>query len=130
MIGAKHMSKHISRQIQIFLAGVMVIVPLAVTAWAVAWIAKALGQWGSSLLSLFGLNLPEISSVYWGIPVILVLLYVIGLMARSWIFRWLFQMIDKTASTLPGIKTIYQSVRDLMKLFASDSNNMGKVVLY
>ncbi|MFP4356539.1 MAG: DUF502 domain-containing protein [Phycisphaerae bacterium] len=117
-----------AKQIQILLAGVLVVVPIAATVWVVSWLATAIDQMGSNLLnSVWGdLALPPMV----GIVVIVVLLYFVGLLTRMWIFSGLFRMIDRLLSSVPGVKAVYESIRDLLKLFGGDADKMGKVVLY
>jgi uncharacterized membrane protein len=122
------------KQLQILLAGVMTVVPLAVTFWVLWWVVASIGEMGASIL---GPIWPEMDSqalaayrIWIGLPVILVLLYVIGWMTRSWLFGGFFRLTDRLLSRLPGVKTIYESVRDLLNLFGGDAAKMGKVVLY
>ena len=39
-------------------------------------------------------------------------------------------LLERIVERLPGAKTIYESVRDLLKLFGGDARHMGRVVLY
>jgi uncharacterized membrane protein len=123
-----------NKQMQILLAGVLAIVPIAVTVWVLWWAIAGIGEMGAQLL---GAAWPGIDSdalepyrVLIGLPVILALLYLVGWMTRSWLFGGIFRLTDRVLSRLPGIKTIYESVRDLLNLFGGDAEKMGKVVLY
>ncbi|MFP4106269.1 MAG: DUF502 domain-containing protein, partial [Phycisphaerae bacterium] len=65
-----------------------------------------------------------------GALLILLTVYLTGLLARLWGLRWVFATVERIMSRLPGIKTIYQSVRDILKLFGGEAERMGKAVLY
>jgi uncharacterized membrane protein len=124
------------RQLRIFLAGVLVVVPFAVTIWVVYAAGGWLGKMGGSLLESVGL-MDEPGETWWrrwgpalGAVIILAAIYAVGLLTRLWVFRGLLGLLDRLFERLPGIKTVYQSVRELMKLFGPDSKEMGRAVLY
>ena len=114
------------KQLRILLAGAVVVIPFAIT----VWLAIAMGTWLDDLarkpLEQSGIV------VYRGVGVLIVLagLYVIGLMTQFWVFRGLVNLLEGIVERVPGIKTIYESVRDLLKLFGGDARHMGRVVLY
>jgi len=117
-----------AKQIQIILAGAVIVVPLGATIAVIVWIGLWVGGIGSWLLSLVwaDIKLPP----YVGVLVVLGLLYAVGLLARTWLFGRLFSLLDRILSRVPGVKTIYESIRDILKLFAGDPAQMGKAVLY
>lgn len=127
------------KQIRIFLAGLLIIIPFAVTTWVIWTIATKLGALGSALLGADWLKksipVEEDATREWilslaGAVVILVVVYLVGLFTNLLMFRRLLNWAELLIQRVPGAKTIYQSVRDLLKLFGSDSGKMGKVVLY
>lgn len=101
-------------------------IPFAIT----VWLAIAIGTWlddlGRKVLDDWGVP------VWPGVGALIVLagLYVIGLLTQFWIFRGLVNLLERLVERLPGIKTVYESVRDLLKLFGGDARRMGRVVLY
>ncbi len=126
------MKKHL----RTLMAGALVIVPIAVTVWLISWIGALLAGWGENFLEWIRLSeklhssiAPHAGAV--GVIIALVFVYFVGMLANVWLFRKLFNFVDSTLSSLPGIKTIYESVRDLMKLFgASDSGRLGYAAVY
>jgi uncharacterized membrane protein len=65
-----------------------------------------------------------------GSILVLVVIYFVGMLTRLYIFRKIVEVVERWISRVPGVKTIYESVRDLMKLFGGDSARMGRAVLY
>ena len=112
------------KQLSIFLAGVMVLAPLAVTVWLICWIGSSLDALGRHILP----NVPLPPGV--GAIILIVAVYLVGLATRLWVFRGLLNMLEKFITHMPGIKTLYESVRDLLQLFGGDAKRMGKVVQY
>ncbi len=125
------MKKHL----KILMAGALVVVPLAATMWVIAWIGGMFSGMGYSLLETLGLA-EKFNATYEpyagvvGVLAVLVMVYLVGLLANFWMFRKVFGLVDRLLSSLPGIKTIYESIRDLLTLFGGDSKNMGHAVLY
>jgi len=114
------------KQLQIFLAGVLVVVPFSITIWAIV----AIGRWLDSLvtapLAKYGINLfPGVGAL-----ILVVSIYFVGLLTHLWAFRWLLSLVERLVVSVPGVKTIYESVRDLLKLFGGNARRMGRVVLY
>lgn len=114
------------KQLGIFLAGTLVIVPFALTVYIVMAAGAWLDKMGNSVAGYWGWQLPP----GLGAVLLLVVLYFIGLLTRFWLFRFLIRLLERIVAHLPGVKTIYESTRDLMKLFGGDSKRMGRAVLY
>lgn len=115
------------KQFRILMAGVLVVAPFAVTIWAVCGL-------GGMLDSLVRDPVKNATGVVLfpgtGMLIVLAAVYLIGLLAEVWVFRWALKALEGLLTRLPGIKTIYESVRDLLKLFGGDAKKMGQVVLY
>ena len=118
------------KQMKIFLAGMLVIVPLAVTVYVIVAIGSWLDGVGSHLVKvvLHDENATGLPAGL-GALVLLAAIYLIGLMTQVWGFGRLFGYLENIISRLPGIKVIYESIRDLMKLFGG-SGQMGRAVRY
>ena len=122
----------VSRQVRIFFAGALIITPLAITVWVVYSLGSSLEGLGTTLYQRFISKSPEPPEHTYGIGSVLIigLIYIVGLLTHWWVFRGAFGFVERLISRLPGIKTIYESVRDLMKLFGGGSERMGRVVQY
>jgi len=116
-----------SRQIRILLAGVLVVVPFAITVYVIV----AVGMWLNSLGdAALGAVLADDAKIPTGVGVLalLVTIYVVGLLTHLWIFRSAVGLIEKLVLRIPGAKTIYESIRDLLKMFSPTAKAIGKVV--
>jgi len=102
----------------------MVVVPIGLTVYLIWWAGVSLDGLGRNMLPYWGLP-PGLGAV-----IVIVAIYLIGLLTHFWIFRAFFSIIERIVSRLPGIKTVYESIRDLMKLFGGDAKSMGKAVQY
>ena len=103
-------------------------VPLAITVWLV-W---AMGSWldamGDQAVKSFRKDVDLPTGV--GAATIIVAIYLVGLLTRVWVFRSAYSLIERLLGRVPGVKTIYESLRDMMKLFGGDAEKMGRVVKY
>ena len=93
------------KQLGIFLAGVMVLAPLAVTVWVVWWLGATLDGLGREILPNVALP-PGVEAA-----VLIAAVYLVGLATRFWLFQALLSLLEKTMTRLPGVKTLYESVR-------------------
>ena len=112
------------KQLGIFLAGVMVLVPLAVTAYVVYWLGSTLDALGCEMLPNVALP-PGVGAL-----ILIAVVYMVGLATRFWLFQALWSLLERIVSGVPGIKTLYESIRDLLQLFGGNAGKMGKVVQY
>ncbi len=119
-----------------FLAGLIVVVPFAITVGIFWWVAGWIGGMGYQLMEKLHAIRSETSdrdkmiAAFLGGVALLGSIYVVGLLTHVLVFRRLLQWVEKMVIHLPGAKTIYESVRDLMKLFGDDSRKMGRSILY
>ncbi|MBN1942485.1 MAG: DUF502 domain-containing protein [Phycisphaerae bacterium] len=124
-----------TRHVKTFMTGVLILAPLAITIWLIVWIGTALGALGYRLMDTVGL-VEQFQPEYrvWagaiGVVVVLVGVFLTGLLGNIWFFKKFFALVDHLVSAVPGVKTIYESVRDLLKLFGGEKGSMGRVVLY
>jgi uncharacterized membrane protein len=114
------------KQIGILIAGMLVVVPFGLTLYVVFWAGAWLNTMGDNLLSYWHLSVPT------GVGAIVILtgIYLVGVLTHFWLFRFLLRRLERLVARLPGIKTIYESTRDLLKLFGGDPKQMGRSVLY
>jgi uncharacterized membrane protein len=114
--------------IKLFLKGLAVVIPAALTLAILWWLARGAERLLGGLLTQF---LPE----GWYIPGMGLLAAVaittlIGLLTHVIVFQRLFEIGDALLARLPLIKTIYSSIKDFIDYFSPDSRvASSKVVL-
>ncbi len=116
------------KQIRIFITGALVVIPFAVTAYLAYWAGKRLYDLGAAVL-------PQQLQIKWlgsglGVLLILAAVYVIGVLMHWWAFRWIVGLIERLVARLPIIKTVYEGIRDILKLFSGDAQQTGQVVRF
>lgn len=126
------MRKHVKKM----MTGLFIVGPLGATIWVIVFVGKLAGQFGQNILETAHLTdkvkegwQPLASWV--GVLAVLLFIYLVGVLADFWMFGRFFKWVDQMLSSLPGIKTVYESVRDLMKLFGhSPGTRRGRPVLF
>lgn len=114
---------------QYFLQGLLVIAPLAITAYAVYWIVSSV----DSLIPIFTAR-GEDGRVYirnYGLGFLLVIgvIALIGYLSSFFIKNRLFNLFDAVLMKTPGIRFIYSSVKDFFEAFAGEKKKFNKTVL-
>ncbi|HAU36711.1 MAG TPA: hypothetical protein DCX07_03210 [Phycisphaerales bacterium] len=116
------------KQFRIIMAGVLLAAPFAATVYAVYWLGSSLDRLGKQAIMNFWPGVEKLHGL--GIVVVIVCVYLLGLLTHLWLFRWALGHVERVITRLPGVKTIYESVRDLLKLFGPSGaeGKMGRVV--
>jgi uncharacterized membrane protein len=113
---------------KVFLKGLVVVVPAALTLAILWWLAR----WAEQLL---GRPLSRFLPEGWYVPgmglvTALAITFLVGSLSHVLIFRRLFSFGESILNRLPLVKTIYSSIKDFIDYFSPDTNNaMSKVVL-
>jgi len=112
---------------KLFLKGLAVVIPVALTVAIIWWLA-----WGAERLlgRMMKAMLPEgwyIAGL--GLVLAMALIILIGVLSHVLIFQKLFAWGDRLLNRLPLVKTIYQSIKDFIGYFSPGSKAMEKVVL-
>jgi len=118
------------RHVRIFAAGVVVVAPFAITAYLAWWAGSALDGLARSVIEAVAPGAKKLLFPGVGALLLVVLVYLVGLLTHVWAFRWAMGILERIFARLPVVKTLYESVRDIMNLFASGSGRMGQVVRY
>jgi len=109
---------------RLFLKGLMAILPIVLTLYLLYWLA-------STAESVLRFVIPK-DYYYTGMGVTAGILMTlgIGILLKIWIFRKLFSLGEKLLEQIPGIKSLYGSVRDLVGFFdASKEKGFDKTVM-
>lgn len=120
--------------IQYLLQGLLVIAPLAITAYTIYWIVSSVDSWIPIFrqpIRDFQGNITgyEVKNYGLGFIAILIIVIVIGYLSSFFIQSKIFNLFDSWLEKTPGVKFIYSSVRDFFNAFAGDKKKFNKAVL-
>ncbi len=114
-----------------FLTGLLILVPLAITAWVLNIIIGTLDQ---SLLfvperwqprTLVGFDIPGLGAI-----LTILIVFVVGLLANNLIGNYVVRLWEKLLHRIPVVSSLYGSVKQVSDtLFSSSGNAFRKAVL-
>ncbi len=112
---------------KIFLRGLLAITPVAVTVALLIWIFWILEN-------AFSVPIRALIGPYYfpglGIIVALIFIFIVGIIINNWLIQKIYQFNDKVIRKIPLIKTIYNSISDVVNFFNSDSKQtLNRVVM-
>jgi uncharacterized membrane protein len=107
-----------------FLAGLLVIVPVAITAAVLRWVIETLDQtllilphaWHPD--RLIGFHIPG-----FGVLLTLAILLIVGATASNFVGKRLVSLGDRVVSRIPVVRSIYSSVKQVSDTLFSESGN-------
>jgi len=112
---------------KIFLSGLAAILPMAMTVYILYWLGSGAENRLGGLIQLI---IPQ--QYYWagmGLIAGLILVFVVGLLLNALVIRNLFVWGEAWLAKVPLVKTLYGSIRDLMKFVSgAKGRQMGQVV--
>lgn len=120
--------------IQYLLQGLLIIAPLAITAYTIYWIVSTVDGWIPIFrqpIRDFQGNITgyEVKNYGVGFIAILMVVVLIGYLSSFFIQSKIFNLFDSWLEKTPGVKFIYSSVRDFFNAFAGDKKKFNKAVL-
>ncbi len=107
-----------------FFAGLLVVLPVAITVWVVQWILATLDQ---TLLILpvawhpdrvFGVHIPGL-----GVLLALGILLLVGAVTSNFIGRHLLEWSDRIFNRIPVVRSIYSGVKQVSDTLFSENGN-------
>lgn len=105
-----------------FWNGVKAIVPIALTLGIVIWLFQVLENFFGRFIQYF--IPPEYYFKGMGILFGLVFIYLIGILVNAWVIKWIYDLGERIVKRIPGIKTIYNAIQDLVNFF--DKSNQSE----
>ena len=112
---------------KLFVQGLMAILPIVVTLYLVYWLATtAESVLGRIIRYVIGDAYVPGLGVLFGLLITLG----VGLLLQLWLFRKVFSLGEALLQRIPGIKSLYGSVRDLVGFFdSSKQKDFDKTVM-
>ena len=110
------------KQFKIFLQGLVIITPIIFTVYVC--VAFALWLDRTTTAGLIALHLEPRRGL--GVVITLAAIYLVGLLARTWIFRGVIGLGEAILDRIPGVKSLYSAVKDLLQfLSGADETTKG-----
>ena len=124
------------RLFQVFLQGLIILAPIAITIFAVtslfSWIDGILPNLMHALFPNW-VKLDEYGSPKripgLGFIVVILIVMLVGYVSSSFIVSRLVELFDKILEKTPGIKIIYSTVKDFFEAFAGNKRKFDRAVL-
>ena len=120
---------HYKKLLQYFLQGLLILAPIAITAYAIFWVVTSI----DSLLPIFTYKDLQgnvrVQNYGIGFLIIILALVIIGYFSSFFITGRVVSFVDKLLERTPGIKYIYSTTRDFFEAFAGDKKKFTKNVL-
>jgi uncharacterized membrane protein len=120
--------------IQYLLQGLLILAPIAVTAYSIYWIVSTVDNW----LPIFTEPVKDfqghvighkVKNYGLGFVIILVAIILIGYLSSFFIQSKIFSLFDSWLEKTPGVKYIYSSVRDFFGAFAGEKKKFNTPIL-
>jgi uncharacterized membrane protein len=109
-----------------FFAGLVVVVPIVITALALIWLFRALDGFLTPVLS----QMVEMKVAGLGILIEIILIFLIGLIATNVLGSRLLKFFQDLLMRVPVVNNIYPTIRQLVEAFSpSKGSTFKKVVL-
>jgi uncharacterized membrane protein len=113
-----------ARVVQWFVAGVLVILPIAITVAVIAWVAEFIRRLlgpdtlVGNLLTRFGLHFVSGDALAYAVGVIVVLavIFTIGLAAESGARRLIHRLLDVVLRRIPIVGSVYETSQQVVSL--------------
>ena len=114
-----------------FITGLLILVPLAITAWVLNLVISTMDQ---SLLivperwqprTLFGFDIPGLGTI-----LTVLIVFVTGLLTNNLVGNYVVKMWERLLQRIPVVSSLYSSVKQVSDtLFSSSGNAFRKAVL-
>lgn len=110
------------KQLHIFVTGVLLLAPFALTAYVLYMVGNGLDNWVRQPFTR------DFLPAGTGLVLLLVVVYLVGLLGQWWAFKGILRGLERLVLQVPLAKTIYEAVRDIAKLFGGQAGKMGQTV--
>ncbi|HEY6220182.1 MAG TPA: DUF502 domain-containing protein [Gemmatimonadaceae bacterium] len=106
-----------TRILNYFLRGLVVVAPLAITVWVMVTVFETIDSW-------LHLSMPGA-----GFLITLVLITLIGFLASTILARTIGGQFDRLLNRLPFVRLLYSSTKDMLNAFVGEKRRFDKPVL-
>ncbi|MDR2870348.1 MAG: DUF502 domain-containing protein [Deferribacteraceae bacterium] len=118
---------------QIFITGIVALLPLVVTFYILRFmynlIVSNLTPLFNRIVAMYNIPLPESASGVVTIVLFLLIVFLVGILTRLYLGRLIISLIEKTVTNIPIANVIYSAIKQMIDSVQATSNNFEKVVL-
>ena len=107
------------------IAGVLAIVPIALTFWILRFLFRFLDSFTAPILRNIGIEIPGL-----GIILTLLFIFLLGILITNVLGRTIFNWGEKVLNKLPLVNTIYNAVKQITNAFSGKSMKDFKQVIF
>jgi len=107
------------------IAGLLAIVPIAVTFWILKFLFTFLDSLASPFLKKVGIEIPGL-----GIILTLLFIFVLGLIITNVLGKTLFNWGEKILAKLPIVNTIYNTIKQITSAFSGSTVKSFQQVIF
>lgn len=112
----------------IFLTGLAIVLPIVITVWIIWWIGETFEKTLGGIYTV--IFPPDLYFPGLGILMGIGLTFVVGLLAKAWLFRSVFDWWDSLLNRIPLVKTVYGAMQDFMSFISGAAHTkFNRVVL-
>ncbi len=130
-------TEHKSTLKKVFITGLLVLIPIAATAFVVVFFFNLLEGWlapaGVQILYLMGIRLPEawqqLPGFALGILTTLILIFITGVFASNFLGRRILKFGDQLIKSIPLVNSIYSAMRQVVNSFSVTGASAFKTVV-
>ncbi len=138
MASGKHGTLNFKRN---FIAGLLTVIPLAITLWLFQFLFKLLSQFGQPVVRAIqkdlGEETPVLSMLFrqpWfddllAVVIVVVAIYVLGVVAGRVIGAQILHALESLVARLPLVQSVYGAVKKLVSVLQTKPENVERVVL-
>lgn len=106
-----------------FLRGLIIVVPIAVTAFSVYWLFKEIDTW-INVEPLLNRKVPGA-----GLVLTVAAITLVGVLASNFAGRWFFSVLEDLLEHTPVVKLVYTSLKDMVGAFVGEEKKFDRPVM-
>lgn len=106
-----------------FLRGLIIVVPIAVTAFSVYWLFKEIDTW-INVEPLLNRKIPGA-----GVVLTVVAITLVGVLASNFAGRWIVSALEELLEHTPVVKLVYTSLKDMVGAFVGEEKKFDRPVM-
>ncbi len=114
-----HVRSFGARIFRYFIQGLIILAPIAITAWALYWLFEKVD----------GILRPYVDIPGLGFVIIIAFVLLVGWVSSNFLMGSFINFFDQLMERAPGIKFIYSSTKDFFEAFAGDKKKFNQAVL-